>query len=136
WSVPVLVALAPAATIPRAGGISVDGKVLVFTLLTTLVTSIIFGAVPAIQASKCDLNETLKQSGRASDSHPGRRRLRSVLVICEVAIAVLLLVGAGMLFPSFVPPRNVNPGFKPDHVLSVQISVPPAKFSAVQSTTF
>jgi len=133
-SVPALVSLAPAASIPRAGDIAVDGKVLIFTLIVTVVTGLIFGVVPALQASKCDLNEILKQSGRSSGSNLTHRRVRSALVVSEVAVAVMLLVGAGLLLRSFVSLRNVNPGFDPSHILSLQISVPGSKLSGEQST--
>ena len=135
-SVPALVSLAPAASIPRSGDIAVDGKVLIFTLLITLATGLVFGVVPAFQASKCDLNETLKQSGRSSDTNMRNRRVRSALVVSEVAVAVMLLVGAGLLLRSFVSLRNVNPGFNPRHVLSLQLSVPGSKSSEGQLTDF
>jgi len=134
-SVPLLVALAPAATIPRAGDIGVDRKVLAFSLIITLLTGLVFGVVPALQGSKCDLSETLKQSGRTSGSSRGRR-VRGTLVVSEVAVAVMLLVGAGLLLRSFVRLRNVNPGFDASHVLALQISVPAAKYSAEQSAAF
>jgi predicted permease len=135
-SVPLLVSLAPAASIPRAGDIAVDGKVLIFTLIMTLVTGLVFGVVPTLQASKCDLNETLKQSGRSSGSNLRHRRVRSALVVCEVAVAVMLLVGAGLLLRSFVRLRNVNPGFNARHILSLQLSVPRSKSSGEQLTDF
>lgn len=135
-SVPALVSLAPAASIPRSGDIAVDGKVLIFTLMITLATGLVFGVVPAFQASKCDLNETLKQSGRSSDTNMRNRRVRSALVVSEVAVAVMLLVGAGLLLRSFVSLRNVNPGFNPRHVLSLQFSVPGSKSSEEQLTDF
>jgi putative ABC transport system permease protein len=135
-SVPALVSLAPAASIPRAGDIAVDGRVLIFTLMMTLVTGLVFGVIPALQASKCDLNEILKQSGRTSDSNLRHRRVRSALVVSEVAVAVMLLVGAGLLLRSFVSLRNVNPGFNTRHVLSLQLSVPRSKSSEEQLTDF
>jgi len=135
-SVPALVSLAPAASIPRVEDIAVDGKVLIFTLIMTLMTGLVFGVVPALQASKCDLNETLKQAGRSSDSNLGHRRVRSALVVSEVAVAVMLLVGAGLLLRSFVRLRNVNPGFNVGHILSLQISVPGSKSSVEQLTEF
>jgi len=135
-SVPALVRLAPAASIPRAGDIAIDGKVLVFTLIMTLVTGLVFGAVPALQASKCDLNETLKQSGRSSGSNLRHRRVRSGLVVSEVAVAVMLLVGAVLLLRSFVSLRHVDPGFNPRHLLSLQLSVPRSKSSGEQLADF
>ena len=135
-SVPLLVSLAPAASIPRAGAIGLDSQVLFFTLLMTLFTGLVFGTVPALQASKFDLNETLKQSGRSSGGSAGPRRMRSALVIAEIALAVMLLLGAGLLLRSFIKLRQVNPGFNSHHLLTAQITVPPAKFSGDQLTAF
>jgi len=135
-AVPMLVSLAPAASIPRAGAIGLDSQVLFFTILTTMLTGLIFGTVPALQASKIELNETLKQSGRSSGGSAGPSRVRSALVIAEIALAVMLMLGAGLLMRSFISLRQVNPGFDPRHLLTVQISVPSAKFSSDQMAAF
>jgi predicted permease len=122
-AVHVLVALAPAGTVPRIETIAVDTRVLIFTLIATIVTGITFGLVPALQASKCTLNEALKESGRGADS--GRRRgLRGALVISEVAVALMLLVGAGLMVVSFKRLTEVNPGFDSRDILSLHVSLP------------
>jgi len=108
--------------IPRAEQVSVDGLALGFTLLLALLTGAIFGLAPALQASRIDLNRTLKEGGR-SGSAAGRQRLRSALVIAEVALSLVLLVGAGLLIKSFWRLLNVDPGFNPQQLLSVELSL-------------
>ena len=120
---------AAAANLPRASQIAVDWRVLGFAVLVSLATALVFGLVPALQASRPDLNATLVEGGRANTG--GRNRTRHVLVVAEVAIALVLLAGAGLLVNSFVRLLNVPPGFDPrtraraaDH--DVRPPVPPA----------
>src|SRR5437016_4458821 len=122
WGVYLLVAFGP-ADLPRAREVAVDGRVLIFTFAVSLLTGIIFGFVPALQASRPDLNETLKESGRNPTSSAGHRRVRSLLVVTEIALSLMLLVGAGLFMRSFVKLQAVNPGFNPNNVLTMKISL-------------
>src|SRR2546427_10835518 len=122
WGVYLLVAFGP-ADLPRAKEVALDGRVLTFTLAVSLLTGIIFGLVPALQASRLDLNEALKESGRSATGRAGHRRLRSLLVVCEIALSLVLLVGAGLLMRSFLKLQAVNPGFNPNNVLTMKVSL-------------
>ncbi|HUI40790.1 MAG TPA: ABC transporter permease [Terriglobia bacterium] len=128
-AVHLLASVAPPGSIPRIAGISVNSRALAFTVLATLLTGFAFALFPALQASKCDLIEALKESGRGVDSSPARRRMRGALVVSEVAVALMLLSGAGLMIVSFVRLKNVKPGFAPSHILSAIVSVPGAKNS-------
>jgi putative ABC transport system permease protein len=116
------------ASVPDLASVRIDAPVLGFTLLVTLLTGLIFGLAPALSASKGDFNETLKAGGRALAAGPGRR-LRSALVVSEMAAAVLLLVGAGLLTVSFVKMRQADPGFRTGNILTVGLSLPDSKYS-------
>jgi putative ABC transport system permease protein len=128
WGVEVLVTTA-AGNIPRASEINVDGSVLGFTALIALLTGIIFGLAPAVQLSNADLNEALKDTSRGSTGGLKRARTRSVLVVAEVALSVVLLIGAGLLIKSFVLLQRVDSGFNADHLLVANISLPPSRYS-------
>ena len=107
--------------IPRLQEAQVDAPVLVFTLVVSLLTGLLFGLAPALQASRPNLNEGLKEGDRASSGR--RQRLRSVLVVGEVALTLTLLVGAGLLLQSFRRVLQVDPGFKAQNLLTMQVSV-------------
>ncbi|HXU08587.1 MAG TPA: ABC transporter permease, partial [Blastocatellia bacterium] len=117
-----------AENIPRLWDVSLDGRVLGFTLLLSIVTSIVFGLVPAYQSTKFDLQSALKEGGRAASSG-GRSRLRSVLVITEVALSLVLLIGAGLLIKSFWRLRQIDIGLKAEHVLTLRLFPPAATYS-------
>src|SRR5215216_1932369 len=102
----------------------IDTRVLGFTLLVSLLTGIVFGLVPALQASKLGLNELLKEGSRGSTGGASRHRIRRVLVITEVALALMLLIGAGLMLRSFERLQAFNPGFEVDKVLTVRMNLP------------
>ena len=126
WGVDVLIRLGP--NLPRLGEVTIDRTVLFFTFALAILTSVVFGLVPALQSSKTDLNETLKESGRGSIGSKSRF-LGSSLVIAEVALSFVLLIGAGLLINSLLRLQRVNPGFRTDHVLTLRVSLPEAKYS-------
>jgi putative ABC transport system permease protein len=128
WGVSLLKAFIP-PTIAQAGEVSIDGKVLIFTLLISLLTGLVFGLAPALQASKFNLNETLKEGGRDSAAGSRGNRIRDLLVIAEVAVSLILLIGAGLLINSFLRLRNVDPGFRTGNLLTMQVELPVQKYS-------
>ncbi|HXI90675.1 MAG TPA: ABC transporter permease, partial [Blastocatellia bacterium] len=125
WGTRSLLALAP-EDLPRVKDVALDGRVLGFTLLVTLITGIVFGLVPALQASRPNLNETLKEGGRGTTG--GHHRIRSSLVITEVALALVLLVGAGLLIRSFIRLEQVNPGSNTKNAMSANVALPGRKY--------
>jgi len=127
WGVELLVALLPPEA-PRASEINLDGRVLGFTFAVSLLTGLVFGLAPALASSKPDLNDALKEGGRTAAGGFKRNRIRGLFVVAEVALALVLLIGAGLLIKSFMRLREVNPGFDPQNVLTMQLSVPKAKY--------
>jgi putative ABC transport system permease protein len=124
--VSALVAFAP-GDLPRTESIGIDGHVLLFTLGLSLVTGVIFGLSPALHASKAELNSMLKEGGR-SDGGASGQRTRAVLVMAEVALALLLLLSAGLLLKSSWRLQQVNPGFNSEQVLKVRLNLPPSRY--------
>jgi predicted permease len=118
--------------IPRLDQISIDGAVLAFTFVVSILTGIVFGLAPAWRAAKVDLNTALKAGGRNTQADGGfstsRRRLRSLLVVSELALSLMLLVGAGLLVRSFARLQNVSPGFNADHVISMRLGASGRQF--------
>jgi putative ABC transport system permease protein len=127
WGVSLLKAFIP-ENISQVGDISIDAKVLGFTLLVSLLTGVIFGLAPAAQASNFNLNETLKEGGRDSAAGSRGNWMRGLLVVAEVAVSLLLLIGAGLLINSFMRLRNVDPGFRADNLLTMQVELPEVKY--------
>jgi predicted permease len=120
--VPVLLALAPAGKIPRLDEIQIDGWVLAFALGLGIFTGLLFGLAPAFQTTGRQLLDFLGQSGR---SFTGRREgLRSMLVVSEIALALVLLTGAGLMLKSFIKMRAVDPGFRPANILTMTVDLP------------
>jgi len=126
WGVKALIAISP-GDIPRTDQIGLDRWVVGFTLAVSLVTGLLFGLAPAVQSSKSDLNDALKDAGRTT---PGRRsnRIRAVLVASEIALALVLLVGAGLMIRSFERLNNVNPGLRTKNVMSLAVALLRAKY--------
>jgi len=118
--------------IPRIDQIGIDAQVLLFTLVISVLTSVLFGLAPALQVLKIDLNSVLKAGGRSGQADGGfdvkRHKLRSLLVVGELALSLVLLVCAGLLIRSFVRLLEVPPGFTPDHVISARISLTDPKY--------
>ncbi len=112
-----------AGSIPRVADVSIDGSVLLFALGISLVTGILFGLAPAWQASRSTIGSVLKEGGRSSTASSGRW-VRSGLLVAEVAMSIVLLVGAALLLRSFARVTNVDPGFQPDHVLAFRVALP------------
>jgi putative ABC transport system permease protein len=127
WSIDLLVSLKP-ANLPRLTEIGVNRTVFLFTLAVSIVTGLLFGVVPALQVSKLDLNEGLKESSRGGSDSPRRHRMRALLVVSEVALSLVLLVGAGLMIRSFSRLLAVDPGFKADHVITAFVSLPRSKY--------
>jgi putative ABC transport system permease protein len=127
WSLDLLVSLKP-SNLPRLAEIGVNRTVFLFTLGISLFTGIVFGLVPAWQASRPDLNEGLKESGRGSSGGTRRHQVRAALVVAEVALSLVLLVGAGLMIRSFSRLLAIDPGFKADHVLTAFVSLPVSKY--------
>jgi putative ABC transport system permease protein len=126
WGVNALVGLS-SDNIPRVKEVGIDGRVLGFTMLVSLATGVVFGLIPAMQASRIDLNETLKEGGRSAATALGQW-VRRVLVVFEVAVALFVLVGAGLMVKSFMRLSEVDPGFKSDNVLTMQIALTEGKY--------
>jgi putative ABC transport system permease protein len=134
WGLDLLLAVG-GNTIPRAKEIKLDTTVILFTLLVSFITGIIFGLVPALQASKPDLNESLKEGGRGASAGFRRNRVRSIFVVAEVAICLVLLIGAGLMIKSFARLVNVSPGFNPESMLAFNVSLPNSKYGGKQQVT-
>jgi putative ABC transport system permease protein len=115
-------------TISQVQAINIDSKVLLFTLLASVATGLIFGLAPATQASNFNLNETLKESGRDSGASVRGNRIRALLVMGEVAVSFVLLIGAGLLINSFLHLRTLDPGFRTDHLLTSKIELSELKY--------
>ncbi|HKQ52489.1 MAG TPA: ABC transporter permease [Pyrinomonadaceae bacterium] len=127
WGVDLLVSLSP-ENLPRVKEVTTDWRVLGFTLVVSVLTGVMFGLFPALATSKTNLTETLKEGGRGA-AGAGRQRLRGLLVVAEVALSLVLLVGAGLLVKSFLRLSSVDVGFVPTNVLSMQLSLPPTNYS-------
>ena len=126
WGADLLLTVIP-NNIPWVTEIALDRNVFAFTLAASVVTGIIFGLVPALQASSPDLNQTLKEGGRGSTG--GRQRARSVLVVAEVALALVLLIGAGLMLKTFSRLQHIDAGFNPRNLLTMMLSPSPIRYS-------
>src|SRR5262245_60888043 len=134
WGVDLLRTIIP-ENLPRVDEIGIDGRVFGFTMLISLAAGILFGLVPAFHTSRVDLNDALKDGGRSSGGG-SHNRLRNLLVVSEVALALALLIGAGLMLRSFVRLMSVDPGLDPRNVLTVDIRLSRNKYSRPQQAVF
>jgi putative ABC transport system permease protein len=128
WGIKALVRLDP-DSLPRVGEISIDGSVLAFTVATSMLTGLLFGIMPALQASRPTLSLTLKDAGPGLIGGWRRFQFRHLLLVAEVALTLVVLVCAGLVINSFVRLLRVNPGLNPNEVLTVGISLSPTKYA-------
>ena len=132
WGTKLLVVSMPQSSVSTLLGMSkigIDWRVLGFTLIISLITGLAFGLAPALQVSKVDLNETLKEGGRGTAGNLRGRRLRGLLVITEVGLSLVLLIGAGLMLKSFTRLLSVNPGFDPNNVVAMDMALPQTKYA-------
>jgi len=129
WGLQLLIALAP-DNIPRLREITIDPRVLGFTFAVSLLTGLIFGLAPALQSSRPDLNDALKEGARGSSG--GNRLVRNLFVVTEMALALVLLVGAGLMLRSFSQLHQVKTGFESENVLTLRVQLPMAKYREPQ----
>jgi predicted permease len=130
WGVATLIRLAPPGTLPRTELIQVDRWVLAFTLGLSVITGILFGLLPALQAARQDLRDALTSNGRGvTGSH---ERLHGLLVVSEIALALMLLTGAGLMTKSFLRLRAVRPGFEPRNVVALTVDLPEQPYRTAQ----
>ncbi len=135
WGTWLLAKQAPAGLL-RTGETQLDWRVLVFTFGVSILTGVAFGLAPALSGARANLNLVLRSGGRGGTGSRMRTRLRDVLMVCEVASSAALLIGAGLLIRSLVQLQQVNPGFRTDHVLTMQISLPPARYPGLKVGLF
>jgi putative ABC transport system permease protein len=127
WLIKLLIAISPPNT-PRFEEISLNWQVFLFTFGVTLLAGLLFGLVPALQSSRFNLNETLKESGRSGAPSATRNRVGGLLIVSEVALSFVLLAGAGLMIKSFMQLRKIDPGFNAANVLTLRLALPPAKY--------
>ncbi len=127
WGVDLLVALEP-GNLPRINEVNIDPSALVFTSFISLASGVLFGLAPALQLSRTNLNDSLKEGGRGATGARGQR-MRGVLVVVQMALALMLLVGAGLMVRSFIRLQKVTPGFESEGLLTLQLSLPETRYS-------
>ncbi|HSE19710.1 MAG TPA: ABC transporter permease [Pyrinomonadaceae bacterium] len=133
WGVPALVAVLPQSQLnamPFLKSLHLDASILAFSFGLSLLTGLVFGLAPALQSSKLDLNEALKEGGRQTSAGAGHR-LRSAMVVSEIALAVVLLIGAGLMMKSLLRLLQTNIGFNTENLLTMTVIAPPSKYTEV-----
>ena len=136
WGTQALAGMAQ-SSLPRASEIRTDGSVMAFTLLVSMLAGIVFGLAPALQISRADLNSVLRSDGRGATSGRRRNVMRNLLVISQVALSMMLLIAAGLLLRNFAQLRRGNPGFDARNVLTLNVALPPSRYSKpAQMTAF
>lgn len=128
WGVPALLSLGGGAGLPAAGDVHLDGAVLGYTMLLSLATGVVFGLAPALRVAHTSLHDTLKEGGRGVAADRGGLALRRGLVVTTVALALMLLAGAGLLLRSFGRLVGVDPGFRPEHLLTFNVALPQVSY--------
>ncbi|HKA20040.1 MAG TPA: ABC transporter permease [Blastocatellia bacterium] len=131
WAVDLIVRFGP-DNLPRLQEVSLDTRVLLFALAVSVLTGVIFGLAPAIQCSRVDLNETLKESGGRGSGGLASKRMRGALIVFETASAIVLLIGAGLLIYSFVRLLRVPPGFNPEGAVIARTSMPAERYPKIE----
>jgi putative ABC transport system permease protein len=119
-------------SIPRVSSLPIDWRVLTFTFLLCLISTLVFGLLPAWQSSKPDLNSFLKESSRGMSTGFGSRRFRNVLIVAEIALAFVLMIGAGLMIKSFREVKQTGLGFDPNQLLTARVLLPPYKYKEPQ----
>ena len=132
WGMEALVSMLP-ASVPRYNAITIDARVLVFTLGVSLLTTLIFGLLPAFQIARVDVQNALNESGRSGTASRRQGRLRDMLVAVEMALALVLLIGAGLMIQSFMKLRQVDTGFSAQNILTMRIPLPDSKYPVPQA---
>lgn len=132
WGVRALIAVAP-ADLPRGANVEIDAPILAFSVVLSLTAGLLFGMAPALVSSRPDLSIFLKDVRRDGGSAGGRRRLRAALIAAQVALALVLLTGAGLAIRSFQRLTSVDPGFRATNVMSLRISLPEATYPTLES---
>jgi putative ABC transport system permease protein len=136
WAKDLLLAMLPESmSVVKVNTVTIDGNVLAFTVVLSLGTTLLFGLLPALRASRPDLSDTLKEGGRAVSSSLSRNRMRAALVAGEMAVALMLLIGAGLLILSFIRLERVAPGFEPARILSMRIVLSNPKYSDLKTAS-
>jgi predicted permease len=128
WGIDVLGAMSP-ASIPRVESIQLDTSVVLFTISVSLLTGLLFGLIPAVQTSSTDMSEVMNEDARGSAEGGSRSRLRSALIVSEVALTLMLLIGAGLMLRSFTNLQNIDPGFDDKNLLTMTVSVAGSRYA-------
>ncbi|HYM27760.1 MAG TPA: ABC transporter permease, partial [Steroidobacteraceae bacterium] len=128
WGTRAIVSLA-GTSLPRAQEISTDGRVLAFTLALSVMAGLLFGLAPALQVSRAELNSVLRAEGRGATPGRHRNRMLQMLVFAQVALSTVLLIGAGLLLRNFAQLRGASPGFEAGNLLTMNITLPPARYA-------
>lgn len=126
----------PPAHLPIGLPLAIDGRIIVFTVALTVLTAFVFGLAPALQTSRPNMNRALQEGGRTASASAGRRRLRNLLVVSETVLAVMLLVGAGLLVRSFRAAEASSPGFNPNNVLLTAMDLRGNGYTGAQAAAF
>jgi len=132
WTLQALISLAP-ENLPRLADVTLDWRIALFALAATVVVGVLFGLTPALQSSRPELNADLKDGGRGGTSRTG---LRNVMVVTQVALALVLLIGAGLMLTSFSRLRSVDPGFRVAEVVTVELMLPLARYNETAQGAF
>lgn len=130
WGIDLLIALKP-ANLPRLAEIGIDMRVLAFTLSVSVATGLVFGLLPSLSATRLNLIEALKEGGRGATGGAASHRVRSFLVVSEIALALVLLIGAGLLIKSFRQLQSVDPGFSTANLLTMRVELPESRYREI-----